>query len=304
VALDPWLGDDGIVALPVAELLPLTPLIGAAAALGRTLVESVGEEGRRRDTRAVSIMIGLVCIALFLLAIGEPTIRERVVVMACGATLWLLARVQRDPRVLFAATGAVALLAGAEPRCGLGYVAALVLVLFGQRGLPDRYLQRGGLLFVGGSAAGWLLFGERSTLTLEPSLALRWLDGALHATGPVALVLAATGVVFATLGSSGRRGQGAMVLLALGATIFGGHFDATSALLVALGLGLGLLEASAHLSSLHLPGARLALGPLFALVLVEPLSLRLASADLRWPTLGPVPPQHSMLERSPCHARS
>jgi hypothetical protein len=279
---------------------PLIPIVLAAAALGRTVTGSVGEEGRRRDTHVSASIVALTSIALFLLGLGDVSVKERVLVAACAGTLWLLTRAQRDVRLSFASICAVALLAGGAPQLGIGLVPALALVIAGQRTKPPRLLRQGSLLFVIGVGVGYAVVGRTSTL-ITPSwtMAQHWLDGGVHAIGPIALVLAAAGLLLAVTGDASRRVTSlslACVLVSLSAN---GHFDAASMWLIALALGLGLLECAAHLAASPVPGARFVLAPVIALALSEPLCVRTAALELSWPSLGPVPP-HAMLWIGSC----
>lgn len=239
------------------------------------------------------MLIALACIALFLCGLGPATVRERACVAGCAGVLWLVGRAGRDARLTLLVVCATTLLIGAEPRAGIAFIPSLVLFAARVLGADDtRLKQRLGLLFVVALALGYGLAGRSAPQLVLPtsdSLA-SWFDEAVHATGPIALAFAVCGFVLAVTSAEARRSQALIAALVLLADAAGAHFSATSSLFIALCTGLGLLEVAAHLGRVALPGVRLALAPLLALVLVEPLGLRAENARLSWPTLGPVPP--------------
>ncbi|MEO6950352.1 MAG: hypothetical protein ABI321_00960 [Polyangia bacterium] len=277
----------------LTSVAPLLPVALAAVALGRSLVENIGSEGRKKGARELAVLIALGSIALFLCGLGVVTVRERACVAACGGALWLVGRAARDARLTLLVVCALTLLLGAEPRAGIAFAPALVLVAGRALGGHDTKLkQRMGLLFVVALVLGYVLAGRGAArLVLPDADAMRrWFDGALRATGPIALAFAFAGVLLALTGEQSRRGAALIAVLAIAADAAGGHFTATSSFFVALCVGLGLLEVGAHLGRSPVRGVRLALAPLLALVLVEPVGLRVENARLSWPTLGPVPP--------------
>ena len=286
--------------MSLTAVAPLLPVALAAVALGRSLVESIGKEGRRHGAREVAVVVALGCVALFLCGLGTATLRERACVAASAGVLWLVGRAARDARLTLLVVCAVTLLLGAEPRAGVAFLPALVL--FAGRALhgdDKRLKQHMGLLFVVSLALGYGLAGRNAAhLAIPDADAMRvWLDGALHGVGPIAIAFCGAGLLLALTSGEGRRAQALIATLAITADAAGGHFTATSSLFVALCVGLGLLETAAHLGRSSVPGVRLGLVPLLALALVEPLGLRAENARLTWPTLGPIPPPARSLPR-------
>lgn len=245
----------------------------------------------------------LCALALYLLTVGGNADRHALVLAASFAgAVWLAGRVHVDARLFPAFLCAAGLVLGAYPMLGLALVPLVAQGLVAQaRGalrLRGQLVVRSGLVLLAGALLAAICFGtgpwRRGIVLPTVPAALAWYGAAARVVGPAALALALAGYALALVGDPRRANLALVGLLALAAEVPSQAAGPITALALALGIGLLLLAVGARLGSSP-RSAQLALAPLALVILLEPLSLRIATAHFTAPSFGPVPPPESSL---------
>jgi hypothetical protein len=303
----------------VVQWAPASVGVLAGLALAGTIARAQAERARRVEPvlgtparTTTGVIAGLAALALSLIVLPGVSaravdMRALVVAAAFAGALWLAGRAAEDARLrplfLLAAGGVL----GAQALCGVALLPRTVGALVRRpRGLRPTM---GGLLVLGtGGLLGRATCGPAPLLLPPASLAgfcdaaTSWLGAAARIAGPISIALAAVGLLAALSQKDELRDLGVAGAVAIGGEIATGQLTPLGALVLALGLGLLIVELGERASVRALRGGALVLLPLVALVLCEPTARRFSSMQLSLPTLGPVPPPGPL--RSSSTARS